>query len=60
MLQFASNMGARSFETSSKTGHNIDELFNAIAEDFLDNPENRLQVEQNIRLIEKSKPKSCC
>merc|ERR1711974_593494 len=33
--EFARKIGADVFETSSKTGHNINEAFNKIAEDFV-------------------------
>lgn len=32
---FAKKIGADVFETSAKTGHNINETFNKIAEDFV-------------------------
>lgn len=32
---FAKKVGADVFETSAKTGHNINEAFNKIAEDFV-------------------------
>ncbi|KAL6046796.1 Ras-related protein Rab-24 [Balamuthia mandrillaris] len=33
--EYASNIGARLFETSARTGQNVDELFQTVAEDFL-------------------------
>ena len=37
---FAENNDSRMFETSSKTGENVDELFQCVANDYIDDPVN--------------------
>ncbi|XP_071481981.1 ras-related protein Rab-24-like isoform X2 [Diadema antillarum] len=59
---YADEIHAKVFETSSKTGYNIKELFFKIAKDFVDDPknnENGDQSEHTLRLTEQQPKKSC-
>ncbi|KAJ8025874.1 Ras-related protein Rab-24 [Holothuria leucospilota] len=52
--KFAKEVGARVFETSSKTGHNIDELFQSVAEDYFNFGLNKMKARpKSIKLHEK-------
>ncbi|XP_076758754.1 ras-related protein Rab-24 isoform X2 [Xylocopa sonorina] len=57
---YAAGIQAKFFITSSKTGENVAELFNDIAQDFMSNPENVQKVEEAIELNEGSKKTYCC
>ncbi|KAK7864803.1 hypothetical protein R5R35_012290 [Gryllus longicercus] len=59
-IKYADGIMAKYVETSSKTGENVDTLFNMIAEDYISNPENMKQVEETICLTAKDKRSSCC
>eukprot|EP00057_Strongylocentrotus_purpuratus_P013689 XP_011668163.1 PREDICTED: ras-related protein Rab-24 [Strongylocentrotus purpuratus] len=57
-----SEIRAQVFETSSKTGHNIKDLFFKIAKDFVDDPKNNENGEETpntLKLSENSHKKSC-
>merc|ERR1719402_1371744 len=59
---FADEIGAQLFETSSKTGHNISEMFLKIATDFAENPRNKEESfrESTVNLGTDKKSKPCC
>ncbi|XP_030841442.1 ras-related protein Rab-24-like isoform X1 [Strongylocentrotus purpuratus] len=59
---YADEIRAQVFETSSKTGHNIKDLFFKIAKDFVDDPKNNENGEETpntLKLSENSHKKSC-
>lgn len=56
---YADGILAKYIETSSKTGENVDVLFNMIAEDYISNPENLKQVEETITLTARDKRSTC-
>ncbi|CAL1673791.1 unnamed protein product [Lasius platythorax] len=58
--RYAKGTQTKLFITSSKTGENVDELFDEIVQDFVSNPENLQQVEQAIVLSRKSEKRYCC
>jgi len=60
---YADEIGADVFETSSKTGENISEMFLKIAKDYAENPRNNLESfrDSTISLSKSSKKrKACC
>ncbi|CAL7937700.1 unnamed protein product [Xylocopa violacea] len=57
---YAAGIQAKFFITSSKTGENVAELFNAIAQDFMSDPENVQKVEEATELNEGPKKTYCC
>jgi len=59
---FADEIGAELFETSSKTGQNISEMFLKIAKDYVGNPRNHLESfpEMTVSLTGAKQGKSCC
>lgn len=61
--EYAEEIGAQVFETSSKTGDNIAEMFQKIAEDYVQDPYSSTEIEEDKSPfhVEESKPKlSCC
>ncbi|KAF4527409.1 hypothetical protein B566_EDAN016245 [Ephemera danica] len=58
--QYAEGIQGCYMETSSKTGKNVAELFQRIADDFIREPENERQVEETFRLAEHEKRRRCC
>ena len=53
----------QAFETSSKSGKNVEELFESIAKDYLDDPANEnLRTEDTLSLEDTSPRRSflCC
>ncbi|XP_067012398.1 ras-related protein Rab-24 [Anabrus simplex] len=58
--RYSDGIQARYIETSSKTGENVAELFQMIADDYMECPENAKQVEETISLNAKEKRSSCC
>ncbi|KAG7200613.1 hypothetical protein KM043_001171 [Ampulex compressa] len=57
---YADGIQAKLFVTSSKTGENVAELFNEIAQDFMALPENAAKVEEIILMNQEPKGKYCC
>lgn len=62
VIQYASNINADVFETSSKSGESVKEVFNKIAEDFAKQSENfaRMHVQERIRLTPEPKRTFLC
>ncbi|GAB1859964.1 Ras-related protein Rab-24 [Camponotus japonicus] len=58
--KYAKGTQTKLFVTSSKTGENVDKLFDEIVQDFVSNPENLQQVEEAIVLSRKSEKRYCC
>ncbi|XP_017878284.1 ras-related protein Rab-24-like [Ceratina calcarata] len=58
--RYAASIQAKLFLTSSKTGENVAELFNEIAEDFMSDPRNVQKVEEAIEISNQSKRTNCC
>jgi len=53
------------YETSSKTGENVEDMFNDILKDFLDDPHNSLTefnktLKLSVDCVDSGKKKSCC
>lgn len=57
---YTSGIQAKLFVTSSKTGENVVELFEEIAQDFMSDPENVQRMEEVIELNNESKGTYCC
>ncbi|XP_049812808.1 ras-related protein Rab-24-like [Schistocerca nitens] len=57
--KYAEGLQANFIETSSKTGYNVDKLFQMIAEDYLDSPEPN-KIEETITLTQLNKRRNCC
>ena len=58
---YCEEIGAKLFETSSKDGTNIQEVFETIAQDYLsDLKENDSLAFNAIKLDEENKKRSCC
>ncbi|XP_070541543.1 ras-related protein Rab-24-like [Ptychodera flava] len=58
---FADEIHAEVIETSSKTGYHIKDLFQKIAEDFVDDPSNlEIREPNTLNLDEKHSPKFFC
>jgi len=59
---FADEIGAQNFETSSKTGHNVEELFLKVAEDYNNIAFQYMTEEQGVDLGQKTESYfySCC
>jgi len=60
---FADEIGAQLFETSSKSGQNISEMFLKIVTDYVENPRNNLDSfrrESTVSLSKDKQKKSCC
>ncbi|XP_046386485.1 ras-related protein Rab-24-like [Ischnura elegans] len=57
---YAEGIQAKSFETSSKTGKNVDRLFQVITDDFLSKPPVVPVGPENLRLHENVPKKKCC
>ncbi|RVE64214.1 hypothetical protein OJAV_G00144440 [Oryzias javanicus] len=59
---FAEEIGAQLFETSSKTGNNVDELFQKVAEDYNSTAFQFMTEETNVNLDQKKNSNfySCC
>ncbi|XP_003699606.1 ras-related protein Rab-24 [Megachile rotundata] len=57
---YAAGIQSKFFITSSKTGENVAELFNEIAQDFASDPENAPILEETIDISNKSKGTHCC
>lgn len=61
VTDYADEIGAVVFETSSKTGSNVSELFKKIAEDFARNPkEKSIEATSPLTLEETSQQTSSC
>eukprot|EP01025_Chloroclados_australasicus_P001717 TRINITY_DN104257_c0_g1_i1.p1 TRINITY_DN104257_c0_g1~~TRINITY_DN104257_c0_g1_i1.p1 ORF type:complete len:146 (-),score=25.64 TRINITY_DN104257_c0_g1_i1:221-622(-) len=61
--EYARKIGADVFETSSKTGHNINEAFNKIAEDFVRKKKGKGGATSGgggVELMDKPEPKGGC
>ncbi|XP_014666003.1 PREDICTED: ras-related protein Rab-24-like [Priapulus caudatus] len=57
---FADEINARVFETSSKTGNNVRELFYKVAEDFCNDPTNfQKQDDSTLHIYDEPQGKSC-
>ena len=53
----------RAFKTSSKSGKNVEELFESIAKDYLDDPANENLRTEDTLLLEDTSPRRsflCC
>lgn len=60
-LDFAELHSARLIETSSKTGHNVEELFQMVAQDYARDPRNASQVDTVSLKYSKTKTRrKCC
>ncbi|KAG6795290.1 ras-related protein Rab-24 [Apis mellifera caucasica] len=59
---YATGIQAKFFITSSKTGENVAELFNEIAQDFVSDPNNIEKIEETIEITNESTTKAtyCC
>ena len=58
---YAEEVKGKLFETSSKNGDNISELFLQIAKDYMDNKANHLESFDDFVSLEKpEKSRSCC
>lgn len=57
---YAAGIQSKFFITSSKTGENVAELFNEIAQDFVSDPENVQILEETIDINNKYKGTYCC
>ncbi|CAK9808408.1 Ras-related protein Rab-24 [Anthophora quadrimaculata] len=57
---YATGIQSKLFITSSKTGENVAELFNEIAQDFMSSPDNVQKIEEAIQIINKHKGTNCC
>ncbi|XP_046143012.1 ras-related protein Rab-24-like [Osmia bicornis bicornis] len=57
---YAAGIQSKFFITSSKTGENVAELFNEIAQDFASDPDNLQELEETIEISNKSKGTYCC
>ncbi|XP_062868035.1 ras-related protein Rab-24 isoform X2 [Trichomycterus rosablanca] len=59
---FVEEIGAQHFETSSKTGHNVDTLFMKVAEDFSNSAFELMSEEKGVNLSQKkdSYIYTCC
>ncbi|KAG9265900.1 ras-related protein Rab-24 [Astyanax mexicanus] len=62
VTDFADEIGAQHFETSSKTGNNVDELFMKVAEDFSNSAFELMPEEKGVDLGQKKDSYfySCC
>lgn len=60
ITRYSDGIQAKLIETSSKTGENVMELFQIIADDYMANPENVRQVDETITLSGRDKRGSCC
>ncbi|XP_045603209.1 ras-related protein Rab-24 isoform X2 [Procambarus clarkii] len=62
LSDYAEEVGAKVFETSSKTGKNVEELFNCVVEDFALRNEDVIATLQDsvITLHNKTTRKKCC
>jgi len=58
-LTYVDSIGAKYFETSSKNGHNVDELFNTIASDWLLGGDSSIPKLQLTKPETPSKPCGC-
>jgi len=61
--QFATKMNARVFQTSAKTGEGIEDVFQAIAENFLhgeDSPRHNENIKPGSGVQNGDRPKKCC
>ncbi|XP_053977031.1 ras-related protein Rab-24-like [Hylaeus volcanicus] len=57
---YTTGIQAKFFITSSKTGENVAELFNEIAQDFMSDPVNVQSIKETIDVIEEPKKTHCC
>lgn len=60
VTRYSDGIQAQFIETSSKTGENVVELFQMVADDYIRNPENVRQVEETVMLNARDKRGSCC
>ncbi|KAK8389583.1 hypothetical protein O3P69_008944 [Scylla paramamosain] len=62
MLDYAETINGRLFETSSKTGENVQELFNTIVQDYVGDPKTDLSAPQDssFRLHTQRIREKCC
>ncbi|XP_071448922.1 ras-related protein Rab-24-like [Hetaerina americana] len=57
---YAEGVQAKYFETSSKTGKNVDTIFQVIVDDFLQNRTVSVVGPENLRLHENMPQRKCC
>ncbi|XP_076174365.1 ras-related protein Rab-24 isoform X2 [Ptiloglossa arizonensis] len=57
---YATGIQAKFFITSSKTGENVAELFNEIAQDFMSDPENVEKLKETIKISKEPKRTYWC
>ncbi|OAD59283.1 Ras-related protein Rab-24 [Eufriesea mexicana] len=57
---YAASIQAKFFITSSKTGENVGELFNEIAQDFMSDPDNVQKIKETIEINTEPKGTHCC
>ncbi|XP_003401465.1 ras-related protein Rab-24-like isoform X1 [Bombus affinis] len=57
---YTAGIRAKLFITSSKTGENVAELFNEIAQDFMSDPNNVQKIEEVIDISNEPKVTYCC
>ncbi|XP_071866064.1 ras-related protein Rab-24 [Bombus fervidus] len=57
---YTAGIRAKLFITSSKTGENVGELFNEIAQDFMSDPNNVQKIEEVIDISNEPKVTYCC
>ncbi|XP_042879170.1 ras-related protein Rab-24-like [Penaeus japonicus] len=61
VVDYADQAGAKVFETSSKTGENVETMFETIVEDFAkDNAEVMATLEKSTIILTESQPKKRC
>lgn len=60
ITRYSNGIQAQFLETSSKTGENVAELFQMVADDYMLNPENIRRVEETIMLNAHDQRRSCC
>nr|QZX57783.1 ras-related protein Rab24 [Locusta migratoria] len=57
--KYAEGLQANFIETSSKTGHNVDKLFQMIAENYLNSPEEK-KDDGTVTLTPHNRRRNCC
>jgi len=60
ITRYSNGIQAQFLQTSSKTGENVAELFQMVANDYMLNPENVRRVDETIMLNASDKRRSCC
>ncbi|XP_001605175.1 ras-related protein Rab-24 [Nasonia vitripennis] len=58
--EYADGVQSKFFLTSSKTGENVVEIFNVVAEDYISNPLNASNLGDFITLVDEHKHSKCC